>query len=141
MVHALEIAHSLLKPGGLLIDIHPNGDPPPVEVHMGSKVLLAGHLQETDDFVEYFQADDALAQVTARGLFELEREASFPFMVHALTTQALTDFLANEWSDAILSETVSERLAALMTEPVEGKEIVVREIIRIARYRKGGAES
>jgi len=135
MVHALEITHSLLKPGGLLVDIHPSGERPLVEVHADGKVRLAGHLEETDDFVEYFQADDALTEVTGRELFELEREALFPFMVHAPTIRALTDFLANEWSDAILSKTVSERLAEMMAEPAAGKEIVVHEIVRIACYR------
>lgn len=136
MVHALEITHSLLKRDGLLIDIHPNGQRPPVEVHADGKVVLAGHMQEAGDFVEYFQADGALADVIARGLFELEREALFPFMVHASTIKALTNYLENEWSDAILSETVSERLAELMAEPGEGKEIVVREIVHISRYRR-----
>jgi len=139
MVHALEITHGLLKQGGLLIDIHPSGEPPPIEVHASDNVQLAGHLQETDDFVEYFQAGDALAEVTARGLFEFEHQALFPFTIHAPTTQALTDFLANEWSDAVLTAKVSKRLAELMAEPGASKEIVVREIVRISRYRKGFA--
>jgi len=138
MVHALEITHGLLKPGGLLIDIHPSGEPPPVEVHAGSKVLLAGHVQETDGFMEYFQADDALAEVTAHGLFELERETLFPFTIHAPTIRALTDYLENEWSDAILSTPVSKQLAELMAEPGEDKKIIIREIVRISRYRRRG---
>lgn len=138
MVHALEITHGLLKKDGLLIDIHPSGDPPPVEVHVGGKVLLAGHLGEKDDFAEYFEADGALANVTAQGLFELERQALFSFMTHAPTITALTNFLEAEWSDAILPEEVMERLVELMDEPGEGKEIVVREIVRISRYRSSG---
>jgi hypothetical protein len=138
MVHALEITHGLLKKGGLLIDIHPSGEPPPVEVHVGGKVLLAGHLGEKDNFVEYFQADDALTDVTGRGLFKLERHELFPFMTHAPTIAALTNFLETEWSDAILPEDVLERLAEMMGEPGEEKEIVVREIVRISRYRASG---
>ena len=53
MVHALEIAHSLLKRDGLLIDIHPSGQRPQFEVHVKGRVLLAGHVEETDDFVGY----------------------------------------------------------------------------------------
>ena len=68
MVHALEIVHDLLKPGGVLVDIHPNGDPPPIEVNVGGDVMLAGYLDETDDFEEYFKADEALAEVTGTGL-------------------------------------------------------------------------
>ena len=135
MVHALETAHSLLKADGLLIDIHPNGEPPLVEVHADGKVQLAGYLDETDDFVEYFEADDALAEVTGRGLFELEREGLFTFMQHAVTIKDLADFLAAEWSDAVLHAETIERVVELMGIPGEGKEIVLRETIRIARFR------
>jgi hypothetical protein len=138
MVHALEITHSLLKKDGLLIDLHPSGKPPPVEVHGGGEVLLVGHVQETDDFVEYFQVDDALAEVTTRGLFELERTELFPFMLHAPTVKAMADHIEAEWSDAILTEEVIARAEALLAEPGEGKEIVIREIVRISRYRANG---
>jgi hypothetical protein len=138
MVHALEITHGLLKTDGLLIDIHPNGKPPLIEAHVGGKVLLAGHLEETDDFVEYFEADDALADVTGRGLFKLEREGLFTFMKHASTIMALADFLEADWSDHVLHEETIERAAELMGEPGEGREIVLRESVRIARFRSSG---
>ena len=138
MVHALEITHGLLKKDGLLIDIHPSGKPPPVEVHGGGEVLLAGYLDEKGGFAEYFEADSALADVTARGLFELEREGLFSFMLHAPTIMALIDLLEAEWSDAVLAEEVVEQLAKLLAEPGEGKEIIVREIVRISRYRASG---
>jgi hypothetical protein len=138
MVHALEITHGLLKTDGLLIDIHPTGKPPLIEAHVGGEVLLAGHLEETDDFVEYFEADDALTDVTERGLFELEREGLFTFMLHTPTIMALVDYLEAEWSDSVLHEETIERAAELMGEPGEGREIVLRESVRIARFRSNG---
>ncbi len=138
MVHALEITHGLLKAGGLLIDIHPNGEPPLIEAHVGGEVRLAGHLEETDGFEEYFQADDALADVTGRGLFALEREELFTFMLHTSTIKALVDFLEAEWSDSVLHEETIERAAELMGEPGEDREIVLRERVRIARFRASG---
>jgi hypothetical protein len=136
MVHALEIVHNLLKPGGLLIDIHPNGEPPPIEVDVGEDVMLAGYLDETDDFEEYFKADEALAEVTARGLFALECEGLFTFVTHASTITELADFLEAEWSDSVLSEETIAQAEALMGEAGDGKEITLREDVRIARYRK-----
>lgn len=138
MVHALEITHGLLKRDGLLIDIHPSGEPPRFEVHAGGKASLAGYVDETDDFVEYFEADDALADVVVRGLFELEGTMLFPFTYHASTVKAMVDFIEEEWSDALLSEAVIGRATALLGEPGEGKEIVVREIVRISAYRSSG---
>jgi hypothetical protein len=138
MVHALETAHDLLKIGGVLIDIHPNGQPPVIEAHVGREIRVAGYLEETDDFVEYFEADDALADVSGRGLFELEREGLFTFMLHALTIKELADHLEAEWSDSLLREETKEQAKKLMGEPGEGRKIVLRECIRIARFRASG---
>lgn len=138
MVHALEITHGLLKPEGLLIDIHPTGQPPQIEAHVGGEIFLAGHLDETDDFVEYFQADDALAAMTKRGLFELELEGGFTNLLHAPTIMALADFLAAEWSDAVLAGETIERAADLMGQPGNDREIVLRESVKIARFRSTG---
>lgn len=135
-MHALEIVHNLLKPGGVLVDIHPNGDPPPIEVNVGGDVMLAGYLDETDDFEEYFKADEALAEVTARGLFLLEREGLFTFMTHASTITELADFLKAEWTDSVVHEETIERAKKLMGELGGGKEVVLRESVRIARFRK-----
>jgi hypothetical protein len=134
MVHALEITHDVLKTGGLLIDIHPSGEPPLIEVHVGEEVQVAGQLEETNNFAEYFQADDALADVTSRGLFRLEREGRFMHILHASTIKALANFLEEEWSDSILREETIKRAAELMGEPGEDREIVLLESVRIACF-------
>ena len=137
-MHDLEITHDLLKTDGLLFDIHPKGEPSRIEAHVGEIVRVAGYLDETDGFVEYFQADDALADVTGRGLFTLEREGLFTFMLHTSTIKALVDYLEAEWSDSVLHEETIERAAELMGEPGEDREIVLRERVRIARFRASG---
>ena len=135
MVHALEITHSLLKPGGLLIDIHPNGKHPRVEVHRDGAVRLAGLVDDLDDFEDYFNADQALAEVNSRGLFLLEQEAFFSFGYHADTMTEMTDHIAAEWSSAVLSPETTARAEQLLGEPEEGKEIDIREPIRITCFR------
>ncbi len=137
-MHALEITHGLLKAGGLLLDIHPTGEPPRIEARVGEKVSVAGYLEETDGFVEYFNADDALTEVTGRGLFTLEREGLFKFMLHTSTIKELVDYLEAEWSDSVLHEETIERAAELMGAPGEDREIVLRERVRIARFRVSG---
>jgi hypothetical protein len=141
MVHALEIAHSLLKKDGLLIDIHPTGQPPQVEAHVGEEIHLAGHLQEKGNFLEKnILASDALKAVTGRGLFGLERDGLFTFLTHAPTITTLADHLASEWTDAVLDEEPIERAAGLMGEPGADREIVLREIVHIARFRVSGRQ-
>ena len=137
-MHALEITHGLLKAGGLLLDIHPTGEPPRIEARVGEKDRVAGYLEETDGFVEYFQADDALADVTGRGLFVLEREGLFTFMLHTSTIKELVDYLEAEWSDSVVHEETIERATELMGESGEGREIVMSEKTLIACFRASG---
>ena len=50
----------------------------------------------------------------------------------------IVDHLAAEWSDTTLPEETFEQAAALIGEPGEGKRIVLREIVHIARFRSSG---
>ena len=59
MVHALREIRKLLKTGGVLIDIRPNGELVEFIRPLGSGEMLIGHLQETDDYIEYRQAEAA----------------------------------------------------------------------------------
>ena len=131
MVHALEIIHRLLRPHGKLIDIHPVGEPSPVEVRVGRQTTLVGRLTETDDFVEYGQADAALAQVVQRRLFVLEREATFPFITHADSMSELREYLAKEWKDAILDDQTARKAQELLAGPERDKELLVHDRVHI----------
>jgi hypothetical protein len=135
MVHALEITHSLLKPDGLLIDIHPTSQPARVEVHRDGGVQLAGYVDDRDDFMDYIRADRALLEAEARALFRLEHQKYFPFLHHADTLTEMTDYITAEWSSAILPQETLTRAEQLIGQPGLGAEIVIRELIRITRYR------
>ena len=131
MVHALEIIRRLLRPHGKLIDIHPVGEPSPVEVRVGGQTTLVGRLTETDDFVEYGQADAALAQAVQRRLFVLEREATFPFITHADSMSELREYLAKEWKDAILDDQTARKAQELLAGPERDKELLVHDRVHI----------
>ena len=140
MVHALEIVHSLLVEGGLLVDIHPSGEPPPIEIVHGGERFLAGCVQEGDDFVEYFQTDEALAESVAMGLFELERQGMFDFINRANSLADLLDYLETNWSDAIVAPEVRQEAARLLAEASSGEgtqpaRLVMTERVRILRLK------
>ena len=137
MVHALEKIHELLEPDGRLIDIHPSGEPPPIEVRVGQQVTVVGWMKETDDFIEYAQASAALSEAIGRGRFDVERKGTFEFVTHADSISDLREYLAKEWKDAILEEAVMAKAAELLDTPECDKELMVREQIRIARLRPG----
>ncbi len=135
MVHALEKIHRLLAPDGLLIDLHPTADPPPLEVRRGGEITIAGWLQETDDYVEYAQADSALQASQETGLFELEFSRTFDFLTHAGTLGELTNHLSREWKDAVIDEQTLGRIEELLLTPEQDREIRIRETGRISRLR------
>ena len=106
MVHALEQIHDLLKPDGHLIDIHPNGEPVEFIYPLDGQEHLIGYMQETDDYIEYRQADEAVENVIGRGLFQIEKTVEFEFRTHADSFDELKAFLDENWSDAVITDEV-----------------------------------
>jgi hypothetical protein len=139
MVHALEKIQQLLKPGGLLLDIHPTNELAALAVRLREQLIPAGWVNETDDYVEYEWADEALQRVVDDRRFTLERVGTFEFVWHADTMNDLRAYLAEEWKDAIIDDLTAMRVEELLKLPVHDKEILVSEAIRIARYRRVGA--
>ena len=135
MVHALEIIHGLLKPEGRLIDIHPSGEPPPIIVRIGERSEIAGWLQETDDFIEYRQAEAALAQAVSDSLFTVEGQSSFIFNTYAETFAELSAYLEANWSDAVIPPDTMAHAEALQKTARGKTEVLLREHVRISRLR------
>ncbi len=137
MVHALEKVARLLRPDGILIDIHPSQQPPQIEVNTAEERFAAGTLQESDDFVEYEQADRALAQVQSQGLFSLEAVNSFIFTIHAPSLDELRNFLAENWKDAILPQESVAMIDTVFAEhPMQDLKITISEQIKIGRLKR-----
>lgn len=136
MGHALEKIQRLLKPDGLLLDIHPTNEPAAMAVRLREQFIPAGWLTESDDYVEYEWADEAVNRAVSNGLFALERLGTFEFVWHADSLKDLRAYLAEEWKDAIIDDLTAWRIEELLQVPAHDKEILISEAIRIARYRK-----
>jgi hypothetical protein len=135
MVHALEIIHGLLIPTGFLLDIRPSGEPPPIEVRVGEAYFLAGWLKEADDYVEYLNAEQALQAVVKRGLFFIEGTGTFTFNTYAPSLEDLRAYIKEDWEDALIDDQVAGRVDDLWKSPINEKEIVLRELVKITRLR------
>ena len=136
MVHALEKIQQLLKPNGILLDIHPTNEPAALAVRLREQIIPAGWINESDDYVEYEWADEALQRLVDNRHFTLERLGTFDFIWHADSMSDLRAYLAAEWKDAIIDDVTAMRIEELLKLPVHDKEILVSEAIRIARYRR-----
>ena len=146
MVHALEEIHRLLKPNGVLIDIHPVSEPLSIEIHQAGKVDLVGRLSVRQWCFEFEQADIALAEIVKRGMFTVERNALFDLPTHYASAAELgTDLkdsievFARDAQAAIepLShvEALTARAEELMRAAVSGAELIVHERTHISRLR------
>lgn len=135
MVHALEQIHSLLKPDGGLIDIRPDGTLVEFLMLADDKKHLIGYLQESDNYIEYRQAAEAVQTVLAAGLFKVEKTDSFEFFTHADAFGELKTFLEETWSDAVIMDEVIVNARKLEAE-YGRREVMLREQVYIGLLSK-----
>ncbi len=135
MVHALKKAHSLLKENGRLINIHPLGEPPPIEVRLGDDRHHVGWLREEDDYIEYVQASEAIQTVIDQGQFFREKQDTFAYTIYADALADLQTYLEKEWHDAYIEDVVAGRIEALMSSVEPDQEIILHDVIQISRLR------
>ena len=134
-MHALETIHGLLKPGGRLIDIHPRGLPTPLYALEAAESGLLGYIQETDDFIEYRQADDAIQNVLSRNMYDLMDEEVFSYSTYASSMEELNDHLKETWSDAIMESSIWEKAEQL---GIAKTDLIYREVRRIQMMEQIG---
>jgi hypothetical protein len=136
MVHALETVHSLIKPSGMLLDIHPGVDKAWVEVRVNGKDYFLDVVQETDDYIEYQQANDALVKAGKKGLFTTEETGKFLFVIHAGSMEEMREFLTDNWKDAILNESLDGKAKEYFSKAADSYEVLIREEILITRFKR-----
>lgn len=135
MVHALKLIHGLLAPGGHLIDMHPNGEPPPIMVRLGDEHHLVGWIRETVEYDPYELADAALATAVSQQLYHLSIQDTFAFITTCDSLADLQQYLAEEWSNGYIEDLVAMQIESMMRSPVPDQEIILKEIVKIARLQ------
>jgi hypothetical protein len=85
---------------------------------------------ETDDYIEYGQADRAIETAIRKGLFRIDSTGGFEFRTHADSFGKMQAFLDENWSDAFITDEVIARAIALENEHGEFKTIL-REQVKI----------
>ena len=143
MAPALEEAHRLVGPDGTVIDIHPVPGTASIEIYRGGELVFGEPAGGSDDDGE-LHAEQALADVVARGLFVAERRAEFDFRVYASSVRELRDFLAEAdaharqaeegASDTYKSE-LYERVERVTAAEAAKTEVAYHERGRITRLR------
>jgi hypothetical protein len=131
MVHALQTIHALLKPDGCLLDLRPQGTPAEFGVRTGSGWQVLGHIEETDGFVEYGQAAEAVAQVLDAGLFSMEATGEYDYLIYADSLGELKRYLVAEWSDAVIPPGVLAQAEALRPAQISLRDFIYAGLMRL----------
>jgi predicted SAM-dependent methyltransferase len=143
MVHALEEIHRLLKPDGLLIDIHPAPELTLIRVYDHGTVLLEEPLVDTAD-EEIIQAERALAEVADRGLFVVGMSHEFDCQTYASSVGELQDYLElmNAFDNSPVDEAavlreqeLAARVDKMLRKSGAGAEVAYYEKGKITRMR------
>ena len=136
MVHALEKVHSLLAPGGILINVHDLPRPPWIDIEEAGRVVRVGRILDDSDFHLLRRTDAALAQVEASGLYAVEERIVFDYNTRIDDFDAFDGWLADTWESMYITPEDRARLDAAMADAGEGAEIVVRWRARMSRLRR-----
>ena len=135
MVHALEKAHSLLKPDGVLIDIHDLPEFPEFEVHTGGQAHYAGKMLDNSRFERLRQTDAALAQAVSQNLFVVAVERVFDYNIHADSLDAFREWLDVQWDTSYLPDETAKLINDLMRQGGATAAIIIDRSARMTRLR------
>jgi hypothetical protein len=134
-VNALEKMWTVLRPGGLLLDIRPAPQRPWVEVQHGESVTTVGQIDDSYRFGTLQVADNAVQTMIDAGRFVRERDVSFTFVYLLDSVDAWLDYMSENWNSATISPDLIARAHQALPAGVEG-ELRIPRLIRAARLRR-----
>lgn len=139
----------MLKPGGLLLDIHPTDEPTTLQV-WHARYTLVGELSEQPEnldaihrtpvgeldhapasLTDFAAATDALAEaLESEHGFELVQATTFDYRYFFDSLDELTEYLEDEWENATASDALLERaLLVVQTAATTPKLVVVQRTV------------
>jgi len=113
-VRALRNIHSALRPGGLLLDIHPEPKHPWLVAQVDAQTIPVGQLDESFRIGTVRFARAALQQASDDGLFAFERETTFVFTYHFADVDAWLGHMAGHWASAGIPVDMAKRARELL---------------------------
>ncbi len=112
MVHALEETRRILRPAGVLIEIHPAPETPPfVEIRANGDVSFSEEDPSFDYEDDLRHAEQAVARVVGRGDLALVDSRRFDLRTHATSVAELREYW--EVADAYDPEESPQELVRL----------------------------
>ncbi len=101
-MHVLRQVHRTVRPGGVLVDIHPLPQDPRVEITGSEGSIRIGKLDSTVNNRDVRNARKLLAGVQREGLFRLERRRMFDFRMYHDTVDAWLQYRRDHDSTSVV---------------------------------------
>lgn len=134
MVDALSRIHRLLRPGGVLVDLHPQPTNSAVEVWQESRITQLGHIGSEDDVRDIMEARHSLDRVERDGWYSTERRRVFDLLFHFPGVDDWLTYMAEKEPEIELPEELVSQARRLLSAD-EG-ELVIREPVRASGLRR-----
>ncbi len=135
MVHALEKCHTLLKPGGCLVDIHALTNPPLIEIQSENGLINAGPLLDSSNFERFRQAFEAIETVADSHLFALDFKKSAGYQIHIDSYKSFQDWLAEQWDTSYLPPSTDKVIKDSMSAGGGASRLVVTKKAQVTILR------
>jgi hypothetical protein len=127
--------YTALRPGGQLLDLHPDALHAPVEVRVGDAIAPLGHLDETLHIQDVHVARATRQVAIDAGQFVLERETRFTFITHFDTVESWLTYMAEHAKKAVIPAELVARARELLPPGTAGEVRIPRQIYG-ARLRR-----
>ena len=99
-MHVLHRVHRWLRPGGRVLDIHPEPEAARVEGQAAGQLMLVGPFDRPDIYDKIHAARSVLAEMVEAGLYLCERSVTFEVLYHFDTVEAWLAYRAERGSKA-----------------------------------------
>ncbi len=129
--------YAALRPGGQLLDLHPDALHSPIEACVGDAILPLGHLDETRHIQDVHIARAAQQAAIDAGQFVLECETRFTFVSHFDTIESWLTYMAEHAQKAVIPAELVARARELLPPGTAGEVRIPRQIYG-ARLRRTG---
>jgi hypothetical protein len=136
-VNALNRMHTALRPGGHLLDLHPDALHAPVEVRLGDAIMPLGHLDETRHIHDVHIARAARQAAIDAGQFVLERETRFTFVTHFDSVDTWLTYMAEHMQKDVVPAELVARARELLPPGAAGEMRIPRQIYAARLWRIG----
>jgi hypothetical protein len=136
-VHVLQRIHRWLRPGGRVLDIHPEPEAASVEVAAHGSLTRIGPFDRLAIYDKITAARTALAELVDDGLYDRERSISFELLYHFDSVEAWLAYRADRGSSTVVPPELQERASEVLAETAG--ELLIREQMRATRYRRRAA--